>query len=245
MRRLRDHLPELRHHDHHGEEEGRLVKRYDVLLAGIGGQGVITLGTLMKLAAIRAGVDVTGAERRGGAQREGPVTSNVRYRVLGDSERQDPRKRPFSGLIPRGGAHLLISLEPLEAARWLPYLNESSVVITETIPRVPTAVRLGTAEYPELETIWAMLHEVTPHVHPVEIEALSKQHFGELKQVNVIALGLAAALGDLPVPDEALLGIVRERLPGFEANRKAFEVGREAAQPGRRTTTARQKSVTR
>lgn len=54
-----------------------------------------------------------------------------------------------------------------------------------------------------------------------------------LKQVNVIALGLAAALADLPVLDDALLGIVRERLPDFEANRRAFEVGKEVAEGAR------------
>ncbi|GAB4276387.1 MAG: indolepyruvate oxidoreductase subunit beta [Deferrisomatales bacterium] len=206
------------------------MKRYDVVIAGIGGQGVITLGTLLKLAAIRQGVDVTGAERRGGAQREGPVTSNVRYRVLEDGERADPRKRPFSGLIPRGGAHLVIALEPLEAVRCLPYMNPHTVVITETAPRVPTAVRLGRAVYPPLERLWERIREVTPRLHPVPLEALSKERFGSLRQVNVIALGLASALGDLPVTDGSLLETVRERLPGFDLNREAFALGRTQAE---------------
>jgi len=205
------------------------VRRHDVLVAGIGGQGVITLGTLLKLAALREGVEVAGAERRGGAQREGPVTSNVRYRVLDDSERQDLRCRTFSGGIPLGGAHVLLSLEPLEAARCLPYLNADSVVITDVAPRVPTAVRLGTATYPELDRIWGWIREVTPRLHPVPMEALSKERFGDLRRVNVIALGLAAALGSLPVSEEALLDVVRERLPDFAGNRRAFEMGKEAA----------------
>ena len=205
------------------------MRRYDVLIAGIGGQGVITLGTLLKLAAIREGVDVTGAERRGGAQREGPVTSNVRYRVLSAEERQDPRKRPFSGLIPRGGAHMLISLEPLEAVRCLPYLNRNTVVITETRPRIPTAVRLGTAAYPPLDRILGILREVTPRVYPVAMERVSAERFGSLRPVNVIALGLAASLGDLPVGEEALLATVEERLPDFPANERAFRLGQALA----------------
>ena len=204
------------------------MRRYDVLIAGIGGQGVITLGTLLKLAAVREGIEVTGAERRGGAQREGAVTSNVRYRALSEEEAADPRRAAFSGAIPRGGADLLISLEPLEAARCLPFCGSRTVVISDVTPRVPTAVRLGTAAYPALETIWGMLREVTPRVHPVDLEGLSRRHFGDLRRINVIALGLASALGDLPVAGDALLEVVRERLPGFEENLQAFQVGRVA-----------------
>jgi len=203
------------------------VRRYDVLVAGIGGQGVITLGTLLKLAALAEGVEVTGAERRGGAQREGPVTSNVRYRVLDAEERHDPRKAVFSGALLRGGAHLVLSLEPLEAVRALPYCNADTVVISDVTPRVPTAVRLGSARYPCLESLWAMLREVTPRVYPVDFEGLSRRHFGDLRRLNVLALGVASALGNLPVSADALLTVVRERLPGFDDNRRAFELGRE------------------
>jgi len=205
------------------------MRRYDILIAGIGGQGVITLGTLLKLAAIRAGVEVTGAERRGGAQREGRVTSHVRYRTLEPEEAENPRRQAFSGLIPRGGAHMVIALEPLEAARSLPLMNPDTVVISEVVPRTPTAVRLGTAEYPPVERIRDWIAEVTPRVWLVGLEAASRERFGSLRQVNVIALGLASALGRLPVPDEALLDTVRERLPGFDANREAFALGRELA----------------
>ncbi|GAB6062920.1 indolepyruvate oxidoreductase subunit beta [Deferrisoma palaeochoriense] len=205
------------------------MRRYDILIAGIGGQGVITLGTLLKLAALRSGVEVTGAERRGGAQREGRVTSHVRYRVLEGAELDDPRCQAFSGLIPRGGAHLVLALEPLEALRSLPLMNPDTVVVSETAPRVPTAVRLGTAAYPSLESIREGIERVTPRVHFVGLEAACRERFGSLRQVNVIALGLAAALGNLPVPDEALLDTVRERLPGFEANREAFELGKVLA----------------
>lgn len=205
------------------------MKRCDLLLAGIGGQGVITLGTLLKLAALHEGVEVTGAERRGGAQREGPVTANVRYRVLERDEANDPRRQPFSGQIPRGSAHLILSLEPLEAARWLGYANADTVFIVEPTARVPTAVRLGSTPYPSLEALWAMLREVTPHVYPLPLEDLSKRHFGGLRQVNVLALGAIAALGRLPVSDAALLAVVETRLPDFENNRRAFELGKEAA----------------
>ncbi|MFU8856327.1 MAG: 2-oxoacid:acceptor oxidoreductase family protein [Deferrisomatales bacterium] len=205
------------------------MRRCDVVLAGIGGQGVVTLGTLLKLAGLRQGLEVAGAERRGGAQREGPVTSNVRYRVHEEAEPGDPRFAPFGGAVPPGGAHLLLSLEPLEAARCLPYVNPSSVVISEVSPRIPTAVRLGSAVYPPLGALWEMLREVTPRVHPVAMEAACLERFGNLKRVNVVALGLASELGDLPVSEGALLEVIRERLPDFPGNREAFEIGKDLA----------------
>jgi indolepyruvate ferredoxin oxidoreductase beta subunit len=188
---------------------------------------VITLGTLLKLAAIREGLAVTGTERRGGAQREGPVTSHIRYRALDAREAADPRKVSSSGVIPQGGTHLLISLEPLEALRCLPYCNPETVILSDSRIRVPTAVRLGTAVYPPLARIWAALHEVTPSAYAVDLEELSRRHFGDLRRVNVIALGAASARARLPVSETALLEVIRERLPGYEENRRAFEIGKE------------------
>ncbi|MHB8766581.1 MAG: 2-oxoacid:acceptor oxidoreductase family protein, partial [Deferrisomatales bacterium] len=80
--------------------------------------------------------------------------------------------------------------------------------------------------------LWELVRQVTPHLHPVALEDLAKHHFGDLRRVNVLALGLASALGDLPVSDEALLAVVRERLPDFDGNRRAFDLGRDAAGPG-------------
>ena len=121
---------------------------YDILICGIGGQGAISLGTVLKLAAIHEGLDVVGAERRGGAQREGIVTSNVRYRKLENGEVADERRAPASGLIPAGGADMMISMEPMEALRHGRWLNENSVVIVNDFPLTPVSVRIENASIP-------------------------------------------------------------------------------------------------
>lgn len=202
---------------------------YDILICGIGGQGAISLGTVLKLAAIHEGLDVVGAERRGGAQREGIVTSNVRYRKLENGEVADERRAPASGLIPAGGADMMISMEPMEALRHGRWLNENSVVIVNDFPLTPVSVRIGEREYPPLETVVTRLREFTAGVHVFPIDELSRRNFNSLRQVNTIALGMASALGSLPVSDESILAVVRGQFPDFETNREAFALGKRTA----------------
>jgi len=205
------------------------MKKYDIAIAGIGGQGVITLGTLLKLAAIKQGVRVTGSEKRGGAQREGPVTAFVRYQVLAPGETLPLRKDYHSAQLPTGGADMLVSLEPLEAVRVSSCLSERSVVVLNSFARVPIPVRLGQAEYPPLARIKEMLGAFTKRVYSFNMDEMSREAFGGVRQVNTICLGLAAGLGELPVSHEMLIEVIRENLPGFEENRRGFELGLERA----------------
>ena len=208
--------------------------KYDILICGIGGQGAITLGTVLKLAAIREGISVVGAEKRGGAQREGIVTSNVRYRVMQQGETFDERRMAASGLIPIAGAAMMISMEPVEALRHAKYCNADSIVIVNDFPMIPVSVRIGEREYPGTQSVYDRIRAFTPNVFVFNIDELSKKHFNSLRQVNTISLGLAYALGSLPVSQNALLETVREQFPDFEKNKKAFMLGVEIAKKERK-----------
>ncbi len=199
--------------------------RYDILICGIGGQGAISLGTILKLAAIRDGIGVVGAERRGGAQREGVVTSNVRYYPHNPNN----TSAPISGLIPAGGADMMIAMEPLEALRQIRYLNESSVVIINNRPLMPVHVRIGDFSYPSLDEIYARIKEATPLVHIFDIDELSLAYFHSLRQVNTISLGLAYALGNLPVSKTAIIDTLTELLKNSKDAIDAFARGCETA----------------
>lgn len=203
--------------------------RYDILICGIGGQGAISLGTALKLAAIEEGLGVVGAEKRGGAQREGVVTSNVRYFGLEKGEDASARQGALSGLIPAGGAHLLIAMEPLEALRQARYINEATVVIVNDFPLTPVHVRIGEFAYPPLDEIYARLRECSTHVHACNIDELSIRHFNSLRQVNTISLGMASGLGKMPVTEASLLTTIQKQFPDFETNKKAFELGMKIA----------------
>ncbi|MBI4830085.1 MAG: 2-oxoacid:acceptor oxidoreductase family protein [Candidatus Lindowbacteria bacterium] len=183
---------------------------YNALIAGIGGQGVITLGTLLKKAALKAGIHVSGSERRGGAQREGHVSSIIRYRWTESGREYNDRHEVCSPMLPAGQAHLLIGLEPLEAARMARYLNSDSAVILNSFPLPPIPVKLGGAEYPPLEVIVGMLERLTARVYTWNLAEIARERFGHTRAMNAICLGIASRLADLPVPEKHLLDALAE-----------------------------------
>lgn len=201
------------------------MTRCDIMLAGIGGQGIITLGTILKLAALDEGLEVVGSERRGGAQREGPVTSFVRcYKAEpGATGERDQ----LGSMIPCGSADMLISLEPVEAARYAAYLNADSVVLSNSFPLYPVAVRLGTATYPKVEELEANLRAITPHTYFFNMDEISRAHFGSPRQANIICMGLAAGLGRMPFAPETVFKFIRREFRRADPNilRRGFDLG--------------------
>jgi indolepyruvate ferredoxin oxidoreductase beta subunit len=188
----------------------------------------------MKLAAIRDGIGVVGAERRGGAQREGVVTSNVRYY---DIKPQRPAA-PISGLIPSGGADMMIAMEPLEGLRQIRYLNENTVAIINERALVPVHVRIGDFNYPSLDEIYSRIREATPFVHVFDIDQMSLKHFRSLRQVNTIALGLAYALGQLPVSKKAITETLSDQFKNSVESIDAFELGSDSQNIAALTTNS-------
>jgi indolepyruvate ferredoxin oxidoreductase beta subunit len=201
------------------------MRTYDILICGFGGQGVITLGNLFKLAAIKQGISVSGAERRGGAQREGGVVSHVRYRVWEKEEAYDERRMTRSGLIPSGKANMMIAFEPLEGLRHCNFLNSRSVVVLNTEASPPTLVRMKQYAYPPWDEILGALRGFTPFIYPFNLNELSRDYFGDFLHISVISLGLALGLGDIPVSPEKFLEVIQERFPDFEENRRGFDFG--------------------
>jgi indolepyruvate ferredoxin oxidoreductase beta subunit len=201
---------------------------YNVLIAGIGGQGVITLGTYLKKAALKANISVNGSERRGGAQREGNVSTVIRYHWT-ENEKKDERHGITSPLIPTGCAHLLIGLEPLEALRASQYLNRNSVVVLNLFPLPPISVRLGEAEYPSAENIVKMFQKVTKHIYAWNLTEIAERNFQNLHAVNGISLGIASRVGNLPLSEADLLDVLREeaRPEVLEHYRLGFELANE------------------
>ncbi len=200
---------------------------YNALIAGIGGQGVVTLGTLFKKAALEAGIHVSGSERRGGAQREGHVSTIIRYQWSENGEGADGRRGICSPMLPAGGAHLLIGLEPLEAARLSRYLAEDSMVILNSFPIPPIPVKLGEAEYPHIDNIVEMLERLARRVHVWNLTEIARERFGHSRAMNAICLGIASVLGDLPVAEDSLLAVLKNE--GRAQDMKGFKLGIELA----------------
>ena len=147
----------------------------DIILSGVGGQGILSIATIIGEAATRMGLTLKQAEVHGMSQRGGDVQSNLR---LSDTS-------IASDLIPLGTADMILSLEPMEALRYLPYLGKDGWIITSSTPfkNIPN--------YPDEEKLMAELN-AQPHVVALDVEGLAKEHQMP-KSANVILLGAAAS----------------------------------------------------
>jgi len=191
--------------------------KLDIVIVGVGGQGILTSSAILAKAAMKSGINVLTSEVHGMAQRGGSVEVHVR---MGDV---------LSPLIPLGDADVMIALEPSEALRYTKYLNEDSVVIMNTKPIVPITVTLGAFEYPPLDTIIDKLNEITPNVYPVKASEIAEK-LGAIQATNVVVLGMLAKLIDLPFSYEELERAVMDVLPPklHDINLKALKAGFDA-----------------
>lgn len=188
--------------------------KFDMVLAGVGGQGGLSAAVLVARAAMAAGLRVKQSEVHGMAQRGGEVVAHLR---ISDGEVQSP-------MVPMGSADLLLSFEPLEALRYLPWLSSDSGCIVSAIAPVRNI-----PNYTDIEAVVAALRSL-PRTRLVDADALAKAA-GSARSANVVLLGAAAML--LPVSPEA---IEREMRAYFarkgdavvEANLAAFAAGRSA-----------------
>ena len=195
------------------EGQGGGSYKCDIILCGVGGQGILSIATIIGEAAMNENLYIKQAEVHGMSQRGGDVQSNLRI-----------SSNPIaSDLIPKGGADVIISMEPMEALRYLPYLSKNGWIITSSTPFV------NIPNYPDIEVIKADLQKL-PNVIMLDIEEKAKDA-GVPRSANVILLG--AAQKALGIEYEKLEDAIR-RVFGrkgdaiVEANIKALAIGKEA-----------------
>lgn len=191
--------------------------RHRLLLCGVGGQGVLTAAQVLGAAAQAAGLHVVVGQLHGMSQRGGSIECTVK---VGPGE---------SSVIGDGEADVVLAFEPLEALRALPRMGRQTRVLVSLGTIVPfELVRTG-GTYPPVEDILGQLRAVAGEVAPLDAVAIVGKT-GADRTLNVVMLGAAAGLGMLPTSEEQVLAAVLERTaPGFrEANRAAFELGRQA-----------------
>lgn len=186
----------------------------DIVLAGVGGQGILSIATILGAAALQEGLYLKQAEVHGMSQRGGDVQSNLRL-----------SSEPIaSDLIPLRGADLIVSLEPMEALRYLPYLKENGWIVTSTLPFV------NIPDYPEMEKVMEELNR-HPHVVAFDMEAVAKE-VASARTSNMVLLGAAAPFIEI-TPEKiengirAVFGAKGENI--VEMNIKAFRAGMERA----------------
>ena len=188
----------------------------DIILCGVGGQGILSIATIIGEAAINEGLYIKQAEVHGMSQRGGDVQSNLRI-----------SSNPInSDLIALGQADVIISMEPMEALRYLPYLNKKTGwIITSSVPFV------NIPNYPDMENIKAEYGKMG-NVRFIDIEAMAKENEVP-RSANVILLG--AALHALGLGQEQLEKAIhsvfgRKGDAVVDANIKALKLGMEAGE---------------
>lgn len=187
---------------------------FNLLISGVGGQGVVLASYLLSQIAMADGYDVKQSEVHGMSQRGGSVTSHLRF---GD--------KVYSPLVAQGMVDLLLSFEPLEALRYVHWLKEGGLLVYSTAVVNPSTVASGLAEYPE--NIGERIAAAWPRVSAVDANALAEQA-GSIKAVNVVMLG--AISHELPFATETWEATIRRLVPPktIDVNLKAFDLGRQS-----------------
>jgi len=184
--------------------------KFDCILAGVGGQGVLSIAAVIAQSAANAGLSVRQSEVHGMAQRGGAVLAHLR---IADA--------PIAGdLVPRGGADMIISMEPLESLRYLSWLSPEGMLVTaaENFINIPN--------YPEAAEIEKAVKSL-PKSALVNAAALAKEA-GLPKAVNMVMVGAASPF--LPIPQKTMEETIKEIFAAkdpklAEANVKAFRLG--------------------
>lgn len=191
--------------------------KQDIILAGVGGQGILSIAYVIDNAALKEGLSFKQAEVHGMAQRGGAVQSHLRL----------SNEPIFSDLIPKGAADMILSVEPLESIRYFDYLAPAGIVVTSTSPFV------NIPNYPELDEVLARIKSIPKNI--IIDSAKLAQEAGFAKAQNMVMLG--AASGYLILQEENLKAFIRKLFQPrgdkvVDINLKAFQLGRAAATAG-------------
>lgn len=188
----------------------------DIILCGVGGQGILSIATVIGEAATEAGVYLKQAEVHGMSQRGGDVQSNLRLST----------QPIYSDLIPLGKADVIISMEPMEALRYLPYLAKDGIIITSSKPFI------NIPNYPDITALTAEL-DAMPKVVRLNIDDIAKEA-GNIRGANMVLLGMTAPYIEILSVEQlrsAIAVIFARKGEGVvNSNLKAFDAGVAANQ---------------
>jgi indolepyruvate ferredoxin oxidoreductase beta subunit len=203
------------------------AKEYSVYMSGVGGQGLVLLSNVIGAACASSGIRALTGEQHGLSQRSGSINVHMR---IGEEIR--------SPLIPVSGADAILSLEALEALRYVEYLKPGGIVLMNSRTQHPTIetgehVKDKTARYMSAEDVRSRLLKATDKVAVIDALELAKKAGNPLTE-NIVMLGALGTVEAFPVPEEALKRSISDNVPkkAVDVNLKAFELGKEAAYAG-------------
>jgi len=187
----------------------------NIILSGVGGQGILLASAVISHAAMMSGYDVKTNEVHGMAQRGGSVIAQIRF-----------GEKVLSPLIKEGDADFLLALEKVEAVRYANYLKNDGVAIVNMQKIIPVTVASGSATYPG--NIDDILKERLPNLKTLDCISIAEE-IGNVRVANVVLIG--ALSKHLPFSVETWKNVISDNVPqkALEANIKAFNTGRKAS----------------
>lgn len=194
------------------------MDEFNVLVAGVGGQGILLLSSVLGTAAVKKGLNVRVSELHGMAQRGGSVVCHVR---IGE--------KVYAPTIMEGKANVILGLELLETLRSLKFASRETLILANNEKIVPPGALNRPNSYPTLETILKHMSDFTSHVFLIDAIDLAKKA-GNVLTRNTVMLGALAATGRLPLCLENLEATLKEviRPTYIQTNLKALKLGYEA-----------------
>jgi indolepyruvate ferredoxin oxidoreductase beta subunit len=199
--------------------EALIQDPYNIIMAGVGGQGNVMASRVLANMLSRKGYWITIGETFGASQRGGSVMSHIRVSAAST----------WSPQIPKGQAHIVIALEPVEAIRIImTYGNRGVNVLTNTRPIHPVSVIAGEFNYPDLDNIKKTLDSLSSHVWLIDATEEAMK-LGNPILSNIIMIGAISGLGLLPLELEDFISVIGETFSQklWGVNRQAFEIGRD------------------
>lgn len=188
----------------------------NIILAGVGGQGILSIAAALGSAALNNNLYMKQAETHGMSQRGGDVQSFMRI-----------SDQPiYSDLIAKGKADIILSVEPMEALRYLPYLKEGGYVVTNSTPLI------NIPNYPDIETVLETLRNLPQRII-IDADQIAKETTGQTRASNFVMLGAASPFIEIPFDylEEGIRSIFsRKGEAVVDMNLKALHAGRKFAQ---------------
>jgi len=191
------------------------MKKMQLLVTGVGGQGIVLASDIVSETALAAGYDVKKTDTLGMAQRGGSVLSHVRI-----------APRVYSPLIKEGEVDILLAFEKLEAARWANFLRPGAIAIINQHAQPPLSVNLGYDRYPSNEEVTGILEQRAEHIYYVNGTARARE-IGDVRTLNVFMLGCVSIF--MPFKLQTWKSTISECVPQNirQINITAFDRGRK------------------
>jgi len=197
---------------------GERMKDFNLVIVGVGGQGILTLGNIVAEAAMKEGFDVKTSELHGLSQRGGPIPCHVRF-----------GEKIYSSIVMEGEADLVIGLEPLEALRAAYYgsKQKKTVFVFDTWRIIPSSILTQKEKYPSLKEIEKDLKRFGLKAIALNASEIAKREAERIVYTNVYLLGYCVGKKFIPLKKNSIIEGMKAVVPEkyFEINKKVFELG--------------------